>query len=288
MSKITEEEIKKILPLKGPSFEEVKKYLEKYNDEYIVIKCGGSILVDQNLFTNFINDISILNKLGFIPIIIHGGGKRISIKLKEFGIKSNFIDGLRVTDKKSIDIVEAVLNDFNKEITEALKKSNCDSHGMNSKEKYVLTVEQENEELGFVGSPKEVKLSTIEQTVKEKKYIFSNGSHDHIKNVTNQLGIDDLFDGAFDITDANFVPKPHLDPYKKLIEKFKLEPKQSILIEDIAHNLEQAKNLGMKTCWLENDEAFAKKDADKPYIDYKINSLPSFLQKINVLKITNQ
>ena len=98
------------------------------------------------------------------------------------------------------------------------------------------------------------------------------------------MGIDDLFDGAFDITDANFVPKPHLDPYKKLIEKFKFDPKQSILIEDIAHNLEQAKNLGMKTCWLENDEAFAKKDADKPYIDYKINSLPSFLQKINILK----
>jgi putative hydrolase of the HAD superfamily len=56
------------------------------------------------------------------------------------------------------------------------------------------------------------------------------------------------------------------------------------LIEDIAHNLEQAKNLGMKTCWLENDENFAKKDADKPYIDYKIKSLPSFLQEINILK----
>jgi len=90
MPKITEEEIKKILPLKGPSFEEVKKYLDKYNDEYIVIKCGGSVLVNQNLFTNFINDISILNKLGFIPIIIHGGGKRISNKLSEIGIKSNF------------------------------------------------------------------------------------------------------------------------------------------------------------------------------------------------------
>ena len=120
--------------------------------------------------------------------------------------------------------------------------------------------------------------------IKDKKYIFSNGSHAHIENVTKQLGIDDLFDGAFDITDANFVPKPHLDPYKKLIEKFKLDPQQSILIEDIAHNLEQAKNLGMKTCWLENDETFAKKDADKSYIDYKINNLPSFLQKINVLK----
>ena len=120
--------------------------------------------------------------------------------------------------------------------------------------------------------------------LKEKKYIFSNGSHAHIANVTKQLGIDGLFDGTFDITDANFVPKPHLDPYKELIEKFKLDPQQSILIEDIAHNLEQAKNLGMKTCWLENDEAFAKKDADKPYIDYRINNLPSFLQKINVLK----
>ena len=169
MPKITEEEIKKILPLKGPSFKEVKKYLDKYNDEYIVIKCGGSVLVNQNLFTNFINDISILNKLGFMPIIIHGGGKRISIKLNEVGIKSNFINGLRVTDKKSMDIVEKVLNSFNKEITEALKKNSCDSHGINTKEKYILTVEQENKELGFVGKPKEVNLLTIEQIVKEKK-----------------------------------------------------------------------------------------------------------------------
>ena len=114
MSKITEEEIKKILPLKGPSFEEVKKYLDKYNDEYIVIKCGGSVLVNKNLFDNFINDISILNKLGFMPVVIHGGGKRISNKLNEAGIKSDFINGLRVTDEKSIDIVVEVLNNFNK------------------------------------------------------------------------------------------------------------------------------------------------------------------------------
>ena len=86
MSKISEEEIQKILPEKGPSFEEVKNYLEKYNNEYIVVKCGGSVLVNQDLFNNFINDISILNKLGFIPIIIHGGGKRISNKLKRSAI----------------------------------------------------------------------------------------------------------------------------------------------------------------------------------------------------------
>ena len=133
--------------------------------------------------------------------------------------------------------------------------------------------------------PKDLLLRKELIKIKEKKYIFTNGSQSHVKNVTKQLGIEDLFDGAFTITDANFIPKPNLEPYKKIIEKFHLDPKKSILIEDIAHNLEHAKNLGMKTCWLENDEAFAKKDADKPYIDYKIKSLPSFLQEINVLKV---
>ena len=169
MSKITEEEIQKILPLKGPSFEEVKNYLEKYNDEYIVIKCGGSVLNDQNLFNNFIDDISVLNKLGFIPIIIHGGGKRISKRLDEAGIKSNFVNGLRVTDKKSINIVEQVLNNFNEEITKSLKRNSCDSQGITNKKNNILIVEQKNKELGFVGTPKEIDQSIIEQIVKEKK-----------------------------------------------------------------------------------------------------------------------
>ena len=134
--------------------------------------------------------------------------------------------------------------------------------------------------------PKDLLLREELIKIKEKKYIFTNGSHSHVQNVTKQLGINNLFDGVFAITDANFIPKPHLEPYKKLISKFNLDPKKSILIEDIAHNLEQAKNLGMKTCWLENEEVFAKKDADKPYIDYKIKNLPSFLQEINVLKVT--
>jgi putative hydrolase of the HAD superfamily len=132
--------------------------------------------------------------------------------------------------------------------------------------------------------PKDLLLREELIKIKEKKYIFTNGSHSHAKNITNQLGIEDLFDGTFAITDADFIPKPSIEPYKKIIKKFDLDPKKSILIEDIAHNLEQAKNLGMKTCWLENNESFAKKDADKPYIDYKIKSLPSFLQEINILK----
>ena len=169
MLKVTEEEIKNILPSKGPSFEEVQKYLNKYNDEYIVIKCGGSILVDENLFQNLINDISILNKLGFIPIVIHGGGKRISNKLNELGIKTDFVNGLRITDEKSISVVEEVLNNFNNEIIEALKKNTCDSQGITNKKNNILTVEQENKKLGFVGVPREINQSIIEQIVREKK-----------------------------------------------------------------------------------------------------------------------
>ncbi len=169
MVNITEEKINQILPLKGPSFEEVRKYLDKYNEEYIVIKCGGSVLVDNKLFSNFISDISILNKLGFVPIIIHGGGKKISNKLNDAGIKSNFIDGLRVTDKKSINIVVQVLNNFNKEIIEALKNNECDSQGITDKQNNILLVEQERIELGFVGIPKEINKSIIEKIVKEKK-----------------------------------------------------------------------------------------------------------------------
>ena len=119
MLEVKEEELKKILPSDGPSIDEVKRYLEKYNDEYIVIKCGGSVLVDQNLFDIFIKDITTLNKLGFIPIIVHGGGKRISKKLNELGINSEFIKGLRVTGKETIEVVEKVLIEFNHEIVEA-------------------------------------------------------------------------------------------------------------------------------------------------------------------------
>jgi len=123
MSSLKEEELTNILPKDGPTVKEVKKYLEKYNDEFIVIKCGGSVLVDPKLFKIFIEDVAVLKKLGFNPIVIHGGGKRINSKLDELNIKSDFINGLRVTDKNTINIVEDVLIEFNKEIVNALKSN---------------------------------------------------------------------------------------------------------------------------------------------------------------------
>ncbi len=118
-----------------------------------------------------------------------------------------------------------------------------------------------------------------------KKFIFSNGSHAHIVNISKSLGIDDLFDGSFDITDCNFVPKPSIEPYEKLVKKFNIDPKETVFIEDIAKNLEPAKKLGMKTVWLINDEYWGKKDSDKDFIDLKIKNLSSFLKEINILKV---
>ncbi|MDC0456213.1 acetylglutamate kinase [Candidatus Pelagibacter sp.] len=166
MSSIKEEELIDILPKDGPTVEQVKKYLEKYNDEFIIIKCGGSVLVDPKLFKIFIEDVVVLNKLGFNPIIVHGGGKRINSKLSEVNIKSNFINGLRVTDKDTINIVEDVLIKFNKEIVEALNQLACKAKRITSKENNIITVVQENKDLGFVGTPTEINKELLNETIK--------------------------------------------------------------------------------------------------------------------------
>lgn len=166
MSSLREEELINILPKDGPTVEEVKKYLEKYNDEFIIIKCGGSVLVDPKLFKVFIEDVVVLNKLGFNPIIVHGGGKRINSKLSEVNIKSNFINGLRVTDKDTISIVEDVLIEFNKEIVEALNELDCKAKRITTKENNIITVVQENKDLGFVGRPTGINKEFLTEIIK--------------------------------------------------------------------------------------------------------------------------
>ncbi len=169
MSLLKEEELKKILPQDGPSINEVKKYLNKYNDEFIVIKCGGSVLINSTLFNNFIKDIAVLKKLLLNPIIVHGGGKRINNKLDSLNIKSKFVKGLRVTDKKIISIVENVLIDFNKEIVNALKNQSCAAKGITSKEYNIISVKPESEYLGFVGIPTEIKINVLKEVIKSNE-----------------------------------------------------------------------------------------------------------------------
>ena len=166
MTTIEEVNLKTILPSNGPSIQEVKKYLEKYTDEKIVIKCGGSVLIDPNLFNLFISDVVVMKKLGLTPTIVHGGGKRINNKLKELNIESNFIKGLRVTDNNTIKIVEDVLIEFNKEIVNALKNKSCDARSITTKEYNIILVKPERGELGFVGIPTEININVLDEIIK--------------------------------------------------------------------------------------------------------------------------
>ena len=116
------------------------------------------------------------------------------------------------------------------------------------------------------------------------KIIFTNGSRKHALNVTKRLGVNQLFDDIFDIVDCDFIPKPLMEPYKKLVEKHKIDPKLCVLVEDIARNLKPAYEMGMKTVWIENDEPWACKFSDSDFVNYRTNDLSEFLKKINLLK----
>jgi len=159
--------IEEFWPKNGPPTQEIKKYVKKYSKEKIVIKCGGRILLDPDLFNNFINDITILKKLGLTPIVVHGGGTRIKKKLDELNIETKFIMGLRVTDEKIIKIVENVMIEFNKEIVDALEKKMCKAKSVTVKENNVIYVQQKNKELGYVGTPTRIDDKLIKNLIKE-------------------------------------------------------------------------------------------------------------------------
>ena len=160
--------IEDLLPIDGPSINEVKKYIDKYKNDLIVIKYGGNVFIDRNIFNNFIEDISVLNKLGLSIVVIHGGGPRIKRELDKSNIQSKFIRGLRVTDEKIINIVEDVLIDFNNDIVDSLKKKNTEATSIHSKKNSVIEIIPESKELGFVGKPNKVKKEIIENIIEKK------------------------------------------------------------------------------------------------------------------------
>ena len=157
--------LENIIPKDGPSIEEVKKYIEKYKNDLIVIKYGGNVFIDRNIFNNFIEDISILNKLGLSIIVIHGGGPRIKKELEKSNIQSKFIRGLRVTDEKIINIVENVLIDFNHDIRNSLSEQGSKAVSINTKENNIIEVIPEAAELGFVGKPNKINIDLIEDII---------------------------------------------------------------------------------------------------------------------------
>jgi putative hydrolase of the HAD superfamily len=119
-----------------------------------------------------------------------------------------------------------------------------------------------------------------------EKFIFTNGSAEHAKNILTHLGIYDLFgrEKVFDIQDAKYVPKPEAKTFDLMVKKFGINPTETIYIEDIAKNLSIGHARGCTTVWLINDELFGKIDSDKDYISYKIENLSLFLKEIRLLK----
>jgi len=188
---------------------------------------------------------------------------------------SKFIsEKLNVDIKKAKEIQKNYFYEYNTTLNGMIKNHNIDA----------------NEFLEFVHNinidflKKDLILSEELKKLDGKKIIFTNGSKKHALNVSKKIGIDQHFDDIFDIVDSKFIPKPIIEPYKRLVEKHKIDPKLCVLVEDIARNLKPAYEMGMKTVWIENDEPWAKKFSDSSFVNYKTNNLSEFLKKINLAK----
>ena len=190
---------------------------------------------------------------------------------------SKFIsEKLNVDIKKAKEIQKNYFYEYNTTLNGMIKNHKIDA----------------NEFLDFVHDvnidflKKDNQLSEELKKLGGKKIIFTNGSRKHAINITRKIGIDQHFDDIFDIVDSEFIPKPAMEPYKKLVEKHKIDPNLCVFIEDIARNLKPAYEMGMKTIWIENDEPWAKEFSDENFINYKTNNLSEFLKKINLTKVT--
>ena len=188
---------------------------------------------------------------------------------------SKFIsDKLKVSIEEAKKIQKNYFHEYNTTLNGMIKNHEIDA------DEFLEFVHDVN--LDFLKADKSLEEEI--SNLKGKKFIFTNGSKAHAANVTKRIGIEQLFDGVFDIVESNFIPKPSIEPYKKILEKYKIEPQYSIFIEDIARNLKPAHELGMKTVWIKNDEPWAAKFSDSNFINYKTDNLAKFLKDVNELK----
>jgi putative hydrolase of the HAD superfamily len=113
-----------------------------------------------------------------------------------------------------------------------------------------------------------------------RKLIFTNGSTEHARRITAHMGVEHHFEGIFDIVASDYVPKPNPGPYYSLLERFDVDPTASVMIEDIARNLEPAAAMGMTTVWVPGRETWSNEGADKGYVDHTAPDLPAWLSEL--------
>ena len=158
-------------------------YMRQYSEKIIVIKYGGHAMVNEHLASIFATDVVLLKQVGIHPIIVHGGGPQIGDALKKKKIKTTFIDGLRVTDKATVKIVEKVLcKDINKEITKSIRAAGGQAIGLSGKEENIIKarklqisisnrtgLESKNFDLGFVGKPSNINRRFLKKLISSNK-----------------------------------------------------------------------------------------------------------------------
>ena len=152
---------------------EALPYIKKFHGKKVVIKYGGSAMEHEKTKKAIMQDIVFMRYVGMNPIIVHGGGKTITDTLKKTGKKSKFIDGLRVTDKETIQVVEQVLVDkINKEIVSLINKSGGNAFGINGKSESLImaTKLEANNDLGFVGQIIKINPEKLDELC-EKRFI---------------------------------------------------------------------------------------------------------------------
>lgn len=145
-------------------------YIRKFRNETVVIKYGGSAMVDSQLKKSVIRDIAMLKYLGINPIVVHGGGKEISALLARMGKESVFVDGLRVTDSETASVAEMVLSgSIGKSLVENLESMGIKACGINGKDGHTMMakklVDEKGRDLGFVGEIEKVDVSLIKTLI---------------------------------------------------------------------------------------------------------------------------
>ncbi len=150
---------------KAQTLIEALPYIQRYNRKVIIVKYGGSAMVDQELKMNVIKDVVLLKLVGFKPIIVHGGGKEISRMVGRMGMEPRFVNGLRVTDAETMEVAEMVLNKVNKELVALVESLGIKAVGISGKDGRLLGVEKklaDGEDIGFVGNVTEVRPNILQ------------------------------------------------------------------------------------------------------------------------------
>ena len=171
--------------IKAQTLIEALPYIQKFNNKKVVVKYGGSAMLDENLQANVIKDVALLKLIGMKPIIVHGGGKEISKWLNKVGKETTFVEGLRVTDEETMEIAEMVLNKVNKHLVQMVEQIGVKAVGMCGKDGATIKVNKKmpnGNDIGFVGDIKEVNTGLID-TLIENDFI----------PVIAPIGIDDNF-----------------------------------------------------------------------------------------------